>query len=301
MFLWKSRRSESKMKTQPEEHNRDREATDADSEQVSEDQVVIALRARIVLLEEQLEISEMNRKILKENFAMENDEKLKLMEEVAALKMQLALYTREATNIKNLDEGQDVVDTGDLYQGETIVDALPPPKLSPVNEVVELEAVGTGDNTVNTDREEPPVHISDLDETKPAEKEDAVEGVQIEEPVLAQAYPTIEQEVVDARTFLEADAQTDPLQLTVKNSLGEDLSLAEAEALIQAQHGEILALSKELAKKQEEGIILSPANHRELIVSPKSNSSGCCLSSGLSKLFKKRNKKSSSRQETILS
>jgi hypothetical protein len=89
------------MKTHPEEHNREREATDADSEQVSEDQVVIELRARIVLLEEQLEISEMNRKILKENFAMENDEKLKLMEEVAALKIQLALYTREAINIKN--------------------------------------------------------------------------------------------------------------------------------------------------------------------------------------------------------
>lgn len=300
MFLWKSRRSESKMKTQPEEHNREREATDVDSEQVSEDQVVIELRARIVLLEEQLEISEMNRKILKENFAMENDQKLKLMEEVAALKIELALYTSEATNMKNLDDGQDVVDTADLSQGETIVD-VPPPKLSPVNEVVELEAVGTGDNTVNTDKEEPPVHISNLDETKPAEKADAIEELHMEEPVLAQAYPTIEQEVADARTFLEADAQTDPLQLTVKNSLGEDLSLAEAEALIQAQHGEILALSKELAKKQEEGAILSPANHRELIVSPRSDSSGCCLSSGLSKLFKKRNKKSSTRQETILS
>ncbi len=79
--------------------------------------VVEDLKQRVSELEEALEISEMNRRLLRDNFARENEEKLGLQVELERMRVQLAnmeavsnsQISKEESN-KEQEPGQDIID-----------------------------------------------------------------------------------------------------------------------------------------------------------------------------------------------
>jgi hypothetical protein len=252
----------------------------------------------------------MNRKILKENFSTENEEKLRLVEEVIMLRAQLALYTATPTLEDSSAEGlikKEVEESpsGLSPQNNTILSddtgATEPPQsrravilLSPVIEVSYDDIVV--EPVVGEEEREVTVVVCD-DAAQSVACDNSLEIANLPPVNVGDNYETengiVEPRVdesVDAemRQGIEIGIQTE-LKMTVKNTLGEELSLQEAEALIEAQHGEILALSKELKN-------VNPENrHRELILSP-SVQAGCCFGG----LFRSSSKRSSARH-TILS
>ena len=272
MFSWRNQRARTIVKPSEEEHQ-EAEVTEAESVQ-TEDRTVVELRARIAELEEQLEISEMNRKILKENFSTENEEKLRLVEEVIMLRAQLALYTATPTLDDSSTEG--------IIKKEV---EESPSGLSPQNNTILSDDTGA---TEPPQSRRPVILLSPVIEV-------SYDDDLVVEPVVGEEEREVTVVVCDdaaesvaCDNSLEIGIQTE-LKMTVKNTLGEELSLQEAEALIEAQHGEILALSKELKN-------VNPENrHRELILSP-SVQAGCCFGG----LFRSSSKRSSARH-TILS
>lgn len=302
MFSFRNQRTRSNIKASKEDPH-DTEVTDVDSVQV-EDQIVAELRSRIAELEEQLEVSEMNRKILKENFAMENEDKLRLIEEVAALKAELALYTnvteereestetiKEAEEIpleslrEEYKEREIEIEAGDEEEEALSIKNTEQPReaeeKAPLSPVIEVET---------PDLEEVVESFAPL---QPLESEEVIIDEKVKEPSCS--------EPVVLATAVEEWVQTDEIKLTVKNALGDELSLAEAEALIQAQHREIVALTREMLDDRNRDQITSP--HR--VFSPTSGkkfkqhgSSGCF---SFSLFFIRRSKKQKRPRSTILS
>ena len=98
---------------------RDRLAQSATSVEVEE------LRARVQQLEEQLEISEMNRKILRENFAIENELRVKLLEEIAAFKQAHMVETIPAQVDAEGPPAESVAE--DSLPASPVATSAPPP------------------------------------------------------------------------------------------------------------------------------------------------------------------------------
>lgn len=97
---------------------------------------VAFMRAKILELEEQLEVSEMNRKILKDNFTIENEEKMKLMVDLELLKSKNQILEQvvvppevpkaAAEETKNGDLGGEPELTTDQGASKNIEELNPP-------------------------------------------------------------------------------------------------------------------------------------------------------------------------------
>ena len=97
---------------------------------------VALMRAKILELEEQLEVSEMNRKILKDNFTIENEEKMKLMVELELFKSKTQILEQvillpgvsegAAEETKNEDLAGEQELSADQEASENIEELNPP-------------------------------------------------------------------------------------------------------------------------------------------------------------------------------
>ncbi len=115
-------------------------------EEPTDQGVINELKQRIAELEEALEISEMNRKLLRENFTKENEERLGLMVELERIRAYVPTVETPGGSLVTLEDAKSLMKVQQV-QIETLNLELNALRLLPTK--------GTGDATPDTNPEEP--------------------------------------------------------------------------------------------------------------------------------------------------